>query len=70
MAKFIELVDVNNRNTLINIEHITSVVIYMEPQETVRIYLNGDNESYITIKETYAELKEILKGVTEVNTPN
>ncbi|WP_462265608.1 hypothetical protein [Mucilaginibacter sp.] len=67
MAKFIELIDVNNRNTLINVEHITSVVIYTDPQEIVRVYLNGDNESFITIKESYNELKEMLKAVTEVN---
>jgi len=60
MANFIELLDKNDRNTLINVDNITSVVIYRDPQEEVRIYLIGDKESYITIKESYEELKEKL----------
>lgn len=66
MAKFIELIDKNNRNTLVNVDHITSVIIYMVPEEEVRIYLTGDNESFITVKETYAEIKQLLGTVTEV----
>ncbi len=38
----------------------------MVPEEEVRIYLTGDNESFITVKETYAEIKQLLGTVTEV----
>jgi nucleoside-diphosphate-sugar epimerase len=67
MAKFIELIDKNNRNTLVNVDNIASVVIYKDPEEEVRIYFLGNDESYITIKETYAEIKEMLKAVTDVS---
>ncbi|GAB2690314.1 hypothetical protein GCM10027037_11600 [Mucilaginibacter koreensis] len=68
MAKFIELIDKNNRNTLVNVDNITSVVIYKDPAEEVRIYFLGNDDSYLTIKETYAEIKEMLKVVTDVST--
>ena len=66
MAKFIELTDKNNRNTLINLDHIISIVIYQDPHEEVRIYQTGDSESFITVKESYLEIREKLKGVTEI----
>jgi hypothetical protein len=67
MANFIELLDKNDRNTLINVDNITSVVIYKEPQEEVRIYLIGDKESYITVKESYEELKGKLQDWIKIN---
>jgi len=66
MAKFIELTDKNNRNTLVNLDHIISIVIYQDPHEEVRIYQTGDSESFITVKESYLEIREKLKGVTEI----
>lgn len=66
MARFIELTDKNNRNTLINLDHIISIVIYKAPEEEVRIYQTGDSDSYITVKESYLEIKEKLKGVAEI----
>jgi hypothetical protein len=67
MANFIELLDINDRNTLINVDNITSVVIYKDPQEEVRIYLIGDKESYITLKESYEELKGKLQDWIKIN---
>jgi hypothetical protein len=67
MANFIELLDKNDRNTLINVDNITSVVIYKDPQEEVRIYLIGDKESYITVKESYEELKGKLQDWIKIN---
>jgi hypothetical protein len=66
MAKFIELLDKNNRNTLINLDHIISLVIYMDPEEEVRVYLTGDNESYITVKESYQQLRDRIAQVAEI----
>ncbi|QJD98021.1 hypothetical protein HH214_20140 [Mucilaginibacter robiniae] len=66
MAKFIELLDKNNRNTLINLDHIISLVIYMTPEEEVRVYLTGDNESYITVTESYEQLRNRLSQVSEI----
>ena len=67
MAKFIELIDKNNRNTLVNVDHITSVLIYFDPEEEVRLYLTGDNESFINVKESYEEIKQMLTAVADVN---
>ena len=67
MANFIELLDKNDRNTLINVDNITSVVIYKDPQEEVRIYMIGDKESYITVKESYEELKGKLQDWIKIN---
>jgi hypothetical protein len=67
MANFIELLDKNDRNTLVNVDNITSVVIYKEPQEEVRIYLIGDKESFITVKESYEELKGKLQDWIKIN---
>ncbi len=67
MANFIELLDKNDRNTLINVDNITSVVIYKDPQEEVRIYLIGDKESFITVKESYEELKGKLQDWIKIN---
>ncbi|WCT14655.1 hypothetical protein [Mucilaginibacter jinjuensis] len=67
MANFIELLDKNDRNTLINVDNITSIVIYKDPQEEVRIYLIGDKESYITVKESYEELKGKLQDWIKIN---
>jgi hypothetical protein len=67
MANFIELLDKNDRNTLINVDNITSVVIYREPHEEVRIYLIGDKESFITVKESYEELKGKLQDWIKIN---
>ncbi|OKS87047.1 hypothetical protein [Mucilaginibacter polytrichastri] len=66
MANFIELLDKNDRNTLINVDNITSVVIYKDPEEEVRIYLIGDKDSYITVKETYEELRQMLQDWIKV----
>ncbi|NCD69994.1 hypothetical protein [Mucilaginibacter agri] len=67
MANFIELLDKNDRNTLVNVDNITSIVIYKDPEEEVRIYLIGDQESYITVKESYEELKQKLQDWTKIN---
>lgn len=66
MAKFIELLDKNNRNTLVNVDNITSVVIYHDPEEEVRIYMIGDNASYLTVRESFEELKLKLQSVSEL----
>jgi hypothetical protein len=68
-AHFIELLDKNNRNTLINLDHITSMVIYHneKEEEEVRVYLTGDKDSFITVKETYSQLRERLSGIVEVS---
>ncbi|WDF53409.1 hypothetical protein [Mucilaginibacter sp. KACC 22063] len=73
MARFIELLDKNNRNTLINVDNILSTVIYevqkedtKETEEEVRVYMIGDSESYLTVKETFAEFKEKLLSVAEI----
>ena len=68
MAKFIELLDKNNRNTLINIDNILSVVIYHEPEEHVRIYQTGGADSFLTVKESFDEVKQKLQSASEVIT--
>ena len=66
MAKFIQLLDKNNRDTLINVENISSVVIYKDPEEEVRIYQIGDDESYLTVHSTFDTLKEKLQLAVEI----
>ena len=66
MAKFIQLLDKNNRDTLINVENISSVVIYKDPEEEVRIYQVGDDESYLTVHSTFDALKEKLQLAVEI----
>lgn len=62
--QFIELTDKNGRPALINISNITSVVVYTNPAEEVHIYVIGDKESYVTVKETYEEVKRKIALVT------
>lgn len=60
---FIELTDKNDRPVLINVSNITSVVVYNTPNEEVHIYVIGDKESYVTVKETYKEVKNKISTV-------
>ncbi len=62
--QFIELTDKNDRPALINVRNITSVVVYTTPNEEVHIYVIGDKESYVTVKETYQKVREKLAMVT------
>lgn len=56
-TQFIELTDKNGRPALINLSNITSVVVYNNPEEEVHVYVIGDKESYVTVKESYTEVK-------------
>jgi len=60
---FVELTDKNDRPALINVNNITSVVVYTTPNEEVHIYVIGDKESYVTVKETYEEVKNKISFV-------
>lgn len=60
---FVELTDRNDRPVLINVSNITSVVVYNTPHEEVHIYVIGDKESYVTVKETYKEVKSKISTV-------
>ncbi|WP_345947801.1 hypothetical protein ABDD95_13185 [Mucilaginibacter sp. PAMB04274] len=62
-ARFIEVTDKNNRPAIINVNNITSVVVYTNPDEEVHIYVIGDRESYVTVKESYAEIKQKILTV-------
>ena len=66
-AKFLELTDKNDRPALINVNNITSVVVYTTPNEEVHIYVIGDKESYVTVKETYDEVRAKIAMVTGEN---
>lgn len=61
--KFIELTDKNGRPALINAHNITSVVVYTDP-EMVHVYVIGDNQSFVTVKETYDEVRAKIAAVT------
>ncbi|WP_295770278.1 hypothetical protein [uncultured Mucilaginibacter sp.] len=61
---FIELTDKNDRPALINVNNITSVVVYTTPNEEVHVYVIGDKESYVTVKENYDEVKRKIAMVT------
>ncbi|CAM3655908.1 hypothetical protein MUGA111182_01660 [Mucilaginibacter galii] len=60
---FIELTDKNGRPALINVNNITSVVVYTDP-EMVHVYVIGDNQSFVTVKETYDEVKAKIASVS------
>lgn len=60
---FIELTDKNNRPALINVNNITSVVVYTDP-ELVHVYVIGDNQSFVTVKESYDEVKAKIASVS------
>ena len=66
-AKFLELTDKNDRPALINVNNITSVVVYTTPNEEVHVYVIGDKESYVTVKETYDEVRAKIAMVTGEN---
>ncbi|WP_342645137.1 hypothetical protein [Mucilaginibacter sp. CSA2-8R] len=59
-AKFIELTDKNDRPVLINVNHVTSIVVYTEPEERVHVYVTGDNQSFVTVKESYDQVKQMV----------
>lgn len=65
-TKFIELTDKNNRPALINVHNITSVVVYTDP-ELVHVYVIGDNQSFVTVKESYDEVKAKIASATSGN---
>ena len=60
---FIELTDKNDRPALINVNNITSVVVYTDP-EMVHVYVIGDNQSFVTVKESYDEVKAKIASVS------
>jgi hypothetical protein len=57
---FVELTDKNGRPVIINVNNITSVVVYTDP-ELVHVHVIGDNQSFVTVKESYEEVKRILQ---------
>jgi hypothetical protein len=63
-TQFVEFTDKNDRPALINVRNITSVVVYTTPNEEVHIYVIGDKESYVTVKETYDEVRQKIAMVT------
>ncbi len=62
-AKFIELTDKNGRPALINVNNITSIVVYTDPDPMVHIYVIGDSGSYVTVKQTYDEVKSKIASL-------
>jgi hypothetical protein len=60
---FIELTDKNDRPALINVNNITSIVVYTDP-ELVHVYVIGDNQSFVTVKESYEEVKAKIASVS------
>jgi len=62
-TQFLEFTDKNGRPALINVKNITSVVEYTDP-EMVHIYVIGDNQSFVTVKETYQEVRSKIASVT------
>ncbi|WP_158826372.1 hypothetical protein [Mucilaginibacter lacusdianchii] len=63
-TSFLEFTDKNGRPALVNPRNISSVVIYTEPDEQVHIYLIGDNEAFIRVKESYDEVKRKIASAT------
>ena len=63
-TQFLEFTDKNGRPALINVRNITSVVVYTTPNEEVHIYVIGDKESFVTVKETYDEVRSKIAMVT------
>ncbi|MFD1257800.1 hypothetical protein ACFQ3S_13410 [Mucilaginibacter terrae] len=63
-TQFLEFTDKNDRPALINVRNITSVVVYTTPNEEVHIYVIGDKESFVTVKETYEEVRSKIAMVT------
>ena len=62
--QFLEFTDKNDRPALINVRNITSVVVYTTPNEEVHIYVIGDKESFVTVKETYEEVRRKIAMVS------
>jgi uncharacterized protein YlzI (FlbEa/FlbD family) len=63
-ARFIQLTDKNGRPAMINVSNITSVVVYTNPDEEVHVYVIGDSQSYVTVKEDYETVKQKISSVT------
>ena len=63
-TQFLEFTDKNDRPALINVRNITSVVVYTTPNEEVHIYVIGDKESFVTVKETYEEVRRKIAMVS------
>jgi len=63
-TQFLEFTDKNDRPALINVRNITSVVVYTTPNEEVHIYVIGDKESFVTVKETYEEVRRKIALVS------
>jgi len=61
---FIELTDKNGRPALINVNNITSVVVYTTPNEEVHIYVIGDRDSFVTVQESYEEVKQKIATIS------
>ena len=62
---FIEVTDRNDRKAMINIDLVTSIEIDIHNNNSV--FLTFPSESYFYIKESYDELKEIIKECTNGN---
>jgi uncharacterized protein YlzI (FlbEa/FlbD family) len=63
-TKFLEFTDKNGRPAMVNVSNITSIVVYNNPDEEVHIYVIGDKESYVTVKESYEEVKRKIAMVS------
>jgi uncharacterized protein YlzI (FlbEa/FlbD family) len=63
-TNFVEFTDKNGRPAMVNVSNITSIVVYNNPDEEVHIYVIGDKESYVTVKESYEEVKKKIAMVS------
>lgn len=63
MARLIELTQYDNKPRLVNVDHITDVATsILNGRTLVGLSNNIDGESYIEVKETLEQIKNLVNG--------
>ena len=66
MNNFIELHRYDGEPVLINTRNITAVVKSISETKAVSIYVNSDYKDFISVTESYEEVKQLLAAVEYV----
>lgn len=63
MARLIELTQYDNKPRLVNVDHITDVATsILNGRTLVGLSNNIDGESYVEVKETLEQIKNLVNG--------
>ena len=63
MARLIELTQYDNKPRLVNVDHITDVATsILNGRTLVGLINNIDGESYVEVKETLEQIKNLVNG--------